>query len=248
MNFDFYQLYKEYSNTELLNIVKHPTGYQAAAVVVATQILNERQVTIDEIQSTEQSSHDIGNSTKTKNGQTGAFNSKTTDLFESVLHPNDKVEPNKWVSILLLAIGIQYAWTFYNAAKRLIGFLQCDHCSFDLSFLVDFLTLLYVPVVFFLLFKRRRWGWILLFADNLFSLISRVSQSYVFFKYQSIHHGDTTSFLLPILIKAAFVFFLWRTQMVSHFGITSETKKKTALITTAGTLLFIFIMYLMTGL
>ena len=50
MNFDFYQLYKDYSNIELLKIVKRPTEYQPTAVAVATQILNERQLTTEEIQ------------------------------------------------------------------------------------------------------------------------------------------------------------------------------------------------------
>lgn len=248
MNIDFYQLYKDYTNTELLKIVKRPADYQPAAVAVATQILNERQVTAEEIQFVDQYFHNIENSVKTKKEKYDALKTKATDFFEPVLHPSEKIEPNKWVNILLLVIAIQYAWSLFNTAKRLISFLQCDYCSFDVTFFAELLTLLYVPLIFFLLFKRRRWGWILLFADNLFSLISRVSQSYIFFKYQSIHHGDTTSFLLPILIKAAFVFFLWREPIANYFGIAQETKKKTALITTAGTLLFIFIMYLMFGL
>jgi hypothetical protein len=248
MNFDFYQLYKDYSNTELLKIVKRPTEYQPAAVAIATEILKERQVTTDETQLVDQHFQDIDNTANAKKEKIVALKDKATDFFGPVLHPSEKVEPNKWVNILLFVIAIQYAWSLFGTVRRLIIFLQCDYCSFDVTFFAEFLTLLYVPLIFFLLFKRRRWGWILLFADNLFSLISRVSQSYIFFKYQSIHRGDTTSFLLPILIKAAFVFFLWRDPIANHFGIVKETKKKTALITTAGTVLFIFVMYLMFGL
>ena len=248
MNFDFYQLYKDYSNTELLKIVKRPTEYQAAAVAVATQILNERQVTIEEIQLVEQQFQDNDNATKVKKEKIDALKGKAIDFLEPVLHPSENVEPNKWVNILLFVIAIQYVWSLVGIVRRLISFLQCDYCSLDITFFAELLTLLYVPLIFFLLFKRRRWGWILLFADNLFSLISRVSQSYIFFKYQSIHHGDTSSFLLPIFIKAAFVFFLWRDPIANHFGIAPETKKKTAFITTGGTLLFIFAMYLMFGL
>jgi len=248
MNIDFYQLYKDYTNTELLKIVKRPAEYQPAAVAVATQILNERQVTTDEIQFVDQYFLDIDNNTKVKKEKIDTLKGRATDFFEPVLHPSEKVEPNKWVNILLFVIAIQYAWSLFGTARRLIGFLQCDDCSLDITFFAEFLTLIYVPLIFFLLFKRRRWGWILLFADNLFSLILRVSQSYIFFKYQSIHHGDTTSFLLPILIKAAFIFFLWLDPIANHFGIAQETKKETALITIIGTLLFIFVMYLMFGL
>jgi hypothetical protein len=248
MHFDFYQQYKDYSNIDLLKIVKRPTDYQPAAVTVATQILNERQITPEEIQHVEQFFQDLDSSANAKKEKLAALKNKATDFFEPVLHPSEKVEPNKWVNILLLVISIQYAWSVFNTIKQLIGFLQCDDCSFDVTLFAELLTLLYVPLIFFLLFKRRLWGWILLFADNLFSLISRASQSYIFFKYQSIHHGDTTSFLLPVLIKAAFVFFMWRDTIANHFGVTHKTKKKTAIIITAGTLLFILTMNLMFGL
>ena len=248
MNFDFYKLYRDYSNTDLLKIVKRPGDYQTSAVTAATQILNERQVTPEEIRFIDDYFHDIESSAKIKKEKVEAIKTKAADFFEPVLHPTEKVEPNKWVNILLFVIAIQYAWTLFETAKRLVNFFQCDYCRLDIMFFAELLTLLYVPLIFFLLLKKRRWGWILLFADNLFSLISRVSQSYIFLKYQSIHHGDTTSFLLPIIIKTAFVFFLWRDSISNYFSVTLDTKKNTALITTGGTLLLILIMYLMYGL
>lgn len=248
MNFDFHHQYKDYSNIDLLKIVKRPAEYQSAAVTVATQILSERQVTPEETQFIEDYFQNIENSAKAKKIKVDAIKNKVVDFFEPVLQPSEKVEPSKWVNILLLVIAIQYAWSLFNTAKWLANFLQCEYCGFDIIFFSEFLTLLYVPPIFFLLLKKRRWGWILLFADTLFSLISKVSQTYIFFKYQRIHHGDTASFLLSILIKAAFVFFLWRDPIARHFGITQVAKKKTAAITTIGTILFILIMNLIFGL
>lgn len=247
MNYDFYQLYKGYSNIELLKIVKRAADYQPNAVAIATQVLGERQVSLEEIQFVEQYFNNIDNSTKAKKEKLNALKGKAADFFEPVLYPNQKVEPNKWLNILLLAISIQYTWLLFTIAKRLISLLNCDYCSLDITFFAELLTLLYVPLIFFLLFKKKRWGWILLFADNLFTLISQLSQSYIFFKYQSIHHDNTISFLSSILIKSAFVFFLWRTPIAKHFGITYKTKKKTVFITITGTLFFIFIIYLMSG-
>lgn len=245
MNFDFYQLYKDYSNADLLKIVKQPGDYQTSAITAATQILKERQVTAEEIQFIDDYFHDIESSARIKKEKIETIKTKAADFFEPVLHPSEKVEPNKWVNMLLLVIAIQYAWTLFKTAKELINFLHCNYCSLDIIFFAELLTLLYVPLIFFLLLKRRRWGWILLFADNLFSLISGASQSYIFFKYQSVHYGDTTSFLLQIIIKTAFVFFLWRDTISNYFSVTLETKKKTAFITIGGTLLFILIINLM---
>jgi hypothetical protein len=243
MDFDFYQQYKDYSNIDLLKIVRQPANYQLAAVAAAEEILRERQVSAEDISVVDQYFLDIENSEKGKKEKIEALKNKVTDLLEPVLQPGEKIEPNKWLNILLLIIAVQYAWTLFNTTWRLIQFLQCNYCSFDITIIAALLTLMYVPFIFFLLFKRRRWGWILLFADNLFTLISLISQSYIFFKYQSIHHGNITSYLLPILIRAAFASFLWRDSIANHFGVIHETKKRTALITTAGTLLFILSMY-----
>lgn len=244
MNFDFYQQYSTYSNIELLKIVKRPADYQPAAIAVATQILNEREVSPEEIRLVDDYYRNIDNSIKTRSEKIGALKNKAVDLFEPVLYPSEKVEPNKWVNILLFAISIQYAWTLFNIIKALINFFQCHYCRWSLGSYLGLFMLLYIPIIFFLLFRRMQWGWILLFADNLFSLILRLSESYIFFKYQSIHHGDTASFVLPIFIRTAFVFFLWREPIANHFAVNADTKKNTALITIGVALVFLFVMYL----
>lgn len=247
MNFDFHQQYKDYSNIDLLKIAKRPGDYQPAAVEAATQLLDQRQITPGEIQFVDQYLQDIENSIKNKKDKIDAFKNKATDFLQPVLRPNEEIEPNKWVNILILVIGIQYTWSLFETAKGLIRFLQCEYCRSDIFIYAEILTLLYVPIIFLLLFKRKRWGWILLFADNLFSIIERVSESYLFFKHQGILHEETTYFLFPILIRILFAFFLWRQAISDHFNVTSEIKRKTAIITTIGSLLFIFITYLLFG-
>lgn len=244
MNQDFYQQYKGYSNTELLKIVKRPAEYQPKAVTVATQILTERQVTQEEHLIVDQYYHDIDSSANAKKQKVDFLKHKAADFFEPVLSPSENVQTSKWVNILLLAIAIQYAWLLFETSKRLLTYIQCDACSFDIIFFIDLSALIYVPLIFFLLFKRRRWGWNLLFADTLFGLISRVSQSYLFFKYQSIHQGDSAFFITAILVRAAIVFFLWREPVACYFGISDKRKKEIAMITTVCTLLIIIILNL----
>src|SRR3954464_10304228 len=101
MNFDFYEQYKDYSSTELLKIVKRPADFQPQAVAVAIQILSERQVTSEEIQLVDQYYQDIESSAKANKEKFDALKGKATDFFEPVLYPSEKVEPNKWVNILL---------------------------------------------------------------------------------------------------------------------------------------------------
>jgi hypothetical protein len=260
MNFDFHDKYKHYSNTDLLKIVRRPTEYQVAAVDTATQILSEREVTQLDLEQVDKYFNEINTETKRKTDKINSYKEKTADFFEPVVNPTTEVKPEKWLNILLLFIGLQYSWTLYINISDFVNFIKyvidCKTYGFDsttetVSYWTCFsnqfnpliffqiLTLIYVPIIFYLLFKRRRWGWILLFADNLFGLISTLSQSYIFFKYQQYHHGDTVSFFTQILIKGLFVFFLWRTYISDFFGITRETKKKAAIVTTIITLLFI---------
>lgn len=260
MNFDFHDKFKDYSNIELLKIVRQPTEYQVAAVDAATKTLSARDVTQSDLEQVEKYFDEINTETKRKTDKINFYKEKTTDFFEPVLNPTAEVKPEKWLNILLLVIGLQYLWTLYINISDLIRFLKyvidCKSYGFDsntetVSYWTCFssrfnpliffqiLTFIYVPIIFYFLFKRKRWGWILLFADTLFGLISIVSQSYIFFKYQQYHHGDTFSFFTQIIIKGLFVFFLWRNYISDFFNVTKEVKKKTAIITTIVTVLFI---------
>jgi len=119
MNFDFYQQFKDFSNTDLLKIVKRPSDFQPEAVVVATKILEERHVTAQEIDFVDQHFEVIDNSAKAKKEKIGAFKKHATDFFEPISHPGENVEPKKWVNIFLLVISLEYAWILFNTAKRL---------------------------------------------------------------------------------------------------------------------------------
>jgi hypothetical protein len=260
MNFDFHDKYKDYSNIELLKIIKRPNEYQISAVDAAAQILSSREISHTDIELVDNYFNEIDTEAKRKMDKITSYKEKTADFFEPVLNPTAEVKPEKWLNILLLVIGLQYLWTLYLNFSDLIIFTKyvidcksygfdsnaetvsywtCFSSRFDPLVFFQILTLIYVPIIFYLLFKRRRWGWILLFADTLFGLISTVSQSYIFFNYQQYHHGDTFSFFIQIIIKGLFVYFLWRKYISDFFNVTMETKKKTAIITTIVTVLFI---------
>lgn len=245
--FDFIEKLKHYSNVELLKIVKRPNEYQIDAVNAATQLLGERQVSSEEIEMANHYFDEIEKVEKQKREKIEGFKNKTKDFFEPVLQPTDKVEPRKWLNLFLLVIGLQYAWTLFDMGRPVVWFFQCEDCEFDFSILLSILTILYIPVIFFLLLKAKRWGWILLFADTLFSLILRLSESYVFFKYQEVHRGDTISFVLPIFIKIAFIYFLWSDSISDFFKVNKRIKVKTLIITIAVVMLFLLVMYLLYG-
>lgn len=241
MDFNFYEQYKTYSNIDLLKIIKRPNEYQQAAVTIAIQILNERVVTPEEIEQADQYYQGIENDVKAKNEKIDGYKNKATGFFEPVLQPSEKVEPDKWLNILLFFTALQYGWLLFNAAKRLIRFWHVPGHGLDMYFFLDVLDFLYIPVMFFLLYKRKRWGWILLFAGNLMVFLSGLSQSYIFFKYQFIHHGNTSSFLFPIIVSTIFIIFLWQKNITNYFNVTNKVKKITAAIVTTMSIILILI-------
>jgi hypothetical protein len=238
MYFNFHDQYKDYSNIELLKIVRQPNEYQTEAVEAATSILKERAISETDIQQVDAYFNEIEAKAKLKSEKLNSYKEKAADFLQPIIKPGPEVKPAKWLNILLLFIGLDYVWMFYNSIKRIVSVSRCKNCTFDITIVFTIVTLIYVPVIFFLLFKKNRWGWILLFADSLFTLISRLFQSYIFFKYQAYHNGDTTTFIFSILIKAAFVFFLWRAPISEFFGVTENSKKDTAIVTTVIAILF----------
>jgi hypothetical protein len=236
MSFDFYGEYKNYPNLELLKIMRQPGDYQPEAVAAASQILNDRQIATEEFQSLDQSLQDLEEDKREKMEKIERLKTEAATFLSPILQPQKKIDPSQWLSYFLVVIGLQYVWTLIGIAKKLIRLHNREN-FFWVDYL-DFFSVFYIPFIFYLLIKKRRWGWILLFADNFGSLILSLSETYIFFKYQYIHHGNIVSFIVPILIRAAFAYFLWNHAIAELFCVDTRTKKQTAWITAGGTLLF----------
>ena len=243
MNFDFYEQYKEYSTVELLKIVKKAADYQPGAVEAAKTILAQRQITQHELEEAEHLIKEEEEQGKAFSNKINSYKEKAADFFEPIINPGTEVKPVKWLNILLLFTGLQYVWVLYDTIKSLLLFIKCRYCSFDFSIILLLVNLIYIPLVFYLLYKKRRWGWILLFADNLFILIIRLGETYTFFKYQEFHRGSTSEFIFFILVRAAFVFFLWRKSIAGFFGVSDKIKKDTAMIVAALGLAVVILSY-----
>ena len=117
MNFDFYDKYKDYSNIDLLKIVRRPSEYQVAAVDGATQILSEREITQSDIDQVDNYFDEIDTETKRKTDKINSYKEKATDFFQPVFEPTSEVKPEKWLNILLLVIGLKCLWTLYQRQR-----------------------------------------------------------------------------------------------------------------------------------
>ena len=232
MSFNFYQQYSSWSTVDLLKIIQDPSEYQQEAVETAKKILEERTVTPEDKENAAAYFRERDATQQARKHRINAYKEKTTDFLDPLLNPGTEVRPEKWLNLFVVVIGLQYAWTLYTSVKYLNAALGCRNCSMDYTIAFSILNLLWFALIFYNLLKRKRWGWILLFADNVISLVLRISEIYIFFEYQRFHRGDTGTFIWTMFIKGAVTLFLWRRTIADLFGVSAKTKNETAVVAT----------------
>lgn len=237
-------LYASYSNQELLHIVHRPSDYAPEAVALAERILEGRAVSDEERYAVAQHYARIGADARSRREARAALREQAADFFEPLLRPGERVEPRKWLNLLLLVLGLQFAWEAYRATYGFLQLLRCPGCTIGPADFLPLLEVVYLLFAFYGLLRRRRWGWMLLFADNGFDALSSLSQSYIFLRYRFVFGGSWVSFLTPIVLRALFAAFLWRPAIAGYFGVSERQKKRTALFTVVGTLVVIGLLFL----
>jgi hypothetical protein len=242
MKTNFPEQFKSYSNIELLKILQRPDDYQPEAVQAARNLLSEREVSPEELDEVQMHFQALDDDAAAKSERLNNYRNTVEDFLEPVIHPTREVGVAKWLKVFLVAVIVQYMFVIYESVAQIIQTLRCGYCSFYIA-VFAMLNLLYVPAVFYLLYKKRRWGWIILFADNLFSVISKVSSSLTYYQYVQPTIIDS-GFLLIILFKIALLFFLWKKEVAHLFGVTSPAKVRTAAWVSIGTVVFIGSLYL----
>ncbi|HEY0067224.1 MAG TPA: hypothetical protein VGB46_07675 [Flavisolibacter sp.] len=233
---NYLQAYNDYSTFELLKIAKRPGNHPPEGVSAATEILKTRSVTLEDLQELNQYFRDQDNAAKANKDSPYGLKTTPTNFGSMVL--DEAAEPPKWLNILILLMALHYAWTLYITAKQLIFYLECDDCSEIVLRYVTFLPLLYIPLAFYLLFRRSSWGWIILFADNLFKLISGLFASYSLYSDKSMYRGSIDDFYLLLALKAVFILLLWRNSVAAYYNVDAATKRRTLIGTVIGTFLF----------
>jgi hypothetical protein len=245
MIFNFHEKYKEYSTFDLLLITKRSSEFQPTAVEAAILTLSQREVTDEELLEVDQYLANLEADSHKRREKIKFYKEQIAAFLDPLLRPGTDVKPGKWLKILLLVIGLQYCWSLYATIEMFVRFMNCRYCSFDILSFFQFINLVYVPVIFFLLYKKRTWGWILLLADNVFSLILLLGQTFLFFNYQKTL-GDL-GFIWPIVIKGAFIFFLLREEIITFFQVKGNVKKNTITITVIVAIILTSIMAIIFG-
>ena len=240
MNFNFIEDFKNYPTLDLLKISKRPADYQAAAVEAARLILSTRDVSLQELEEVDQYFRLIDQEEKAKKEMILVYKEKVTSFIEPIILPEEQLKPSKWLKVLLLVIAVQYIWRLFYIIPGIFRLFSYSRFYFDL-FLFFLVELAYHPTIFLLLLRKKRWGWILLFAANVFAgvlLISEIIQGIYYLHWPG---RDSFHILLLITLRSLYLYFLLKDEITSYFNVGKQIKERSFMAGFLGALIFMAI-------
>lgn len=248
MEFNFYEQYQGYSNVELLKILEQSENYQRAAVEAAVLVLQEREISEQERVEVSSQMEVVQQKEQVKKERLNAIRAMVTGFFEPMLRSPDEVHPVKWLNILLVVTAYQYLADIFTRIRTglFLPLTMYTHGGLPYYFmaLLDLFNIVYIPYVFYLLYKKRRWGWIILFADTMFGLILLLLESfYSLFTHPNVLFTNQFTHFLSIAFKGALLYFLWRKKITDFFGVSLKTKNDTSLMSLIGSLILLAFIY-----
>jgi hypothetical protein len=251
MEFDLQELYQSLPNIELLKIIGRPQDYQPEAVA-KQKILDQSTITDEERNIVAGHYEEEARKVTLKQQKEDSYKAAATDLLEPILQPTEHTPVSKWVNYFLLVVTADYTWSLYKYFFRLFEHFEYYKQNFGIGDLLQALWIVYTPIVLLLVLKRRRWGWIFLFADNIVTPILILSQIRLFFNhYNSVGkylHPETytsvfiLSLIFPLIYKCGFAYFLSKEKIRTYFGIASRTKKRVVIVSVSIGIIITFLL------
>ena len=246
MDFDFLKEFTTYSTLELLRITRQPGRYQPAAVEAAHLVHSARNISPEEMEEANRQLLDLEEEEKRKQEKMDAYKANVAEILSSLIIPDQQLKPSKWLKFLLLLLAIQYIRILFRSIPTLIFLVDCETCGFDILWLLSITNIVFIPVIFYLLLKRKRWGWIILCGENIFSGVLLLSP-FIKFIGNVVYHiyyidsGAWTSWgiLWPVIIRTLFAIFLFKKEITSYFNVGRKIKERTIMVAVLLALLFL---------
>ncbi len=224
----FLDRYYNYSNYELLKIIKRPENYQLEAIQAAEKILKDRIVSDDDINQVEKYYQEIDYQKKITQEKRESIYKNLNAHFNVFANTNNILDVEKWLNIYLLFMAGELLIKLYKFVRFVITFKEnCEFCTLDFSdyFYVIF-DCLFIPIVGFLLYKRKRLGWVLLIAKSTITLMYYFAYSSALIFFNTFFLSYISFLLWVFFINIATLIFFWKTEVAELFNISKQQKIK----------------------
>lgn len=226
MNNDFHKLYRGYSNAALINILQNPEQYPAAAVDAANEILEERNIPSDE--------HlDLFLESEISKGERPSsisfqelFQGNILKYFKKLLAPVTDKNDRILIIIFLSIFTINFLYLLFIYIRSIYTFIALPVSNNAIGsnstiLLITSITQLSLAILLILLiYTRRRWGWILMFAGALYSCIisgTTVNESHLYSRNAGV-------MIFALLLNGVIAFLLSRKALLRFYGISRTTQ------------------------
>ncbi|MFN8713195.1 MAG: hypothetical protein ACK5Z2_10125 [Bacteroidota bacterium] len=191
---DFKEKYKAYTNLQLLYILNNSDDYQPEAVEAAKEIISGRQLSPDEIAmlkeelETEAEANRAASENSPLNRAINAGRSASQLFVGTPETAANASERRLWI-IALLPVSIIFIITFFFDSSLLLFLFSEDSGSWEFYDILFIHWLITYPLTFYLLFKKKNWGWKL----AVFLLSGSVSGNIGAIIFSLLHQNDPPS-------------------------------------------------------
>ena len=240
MDNEFLQIFSDYTSVELLKITGQADHYQPAAVEAATTILSQRQVSDAE---TKQANVELSELEAQRKADAEKW-TQIMDLFQPVIKPTESRVFTNYIIIFCSGLFLKYLWSAYYSVKFLYWFFfKSKEVRFGTTELLEIYSLLFWPLLIYLLWRRERWGWILGLASSIYVIISWLWSLDPVTLYHSLLSRYYIIYFLTlvftIVLNPAFIYFLCKPDTKELFNIDRSTQRKTIAYTFLASVLFL---------
>lgn len=237
----FQERYRNYTNTELLKIVLRPYEYQPEAVAAAQEILTGRKVRDEERSEVEAFYQQRDAVSTAKRERVEKWEGMVRDFFDPIQNPKETLDLRRWVNIMIFVVTLLYLKSNFRRARSYVSWWNDLMRSFDPWMITGIFGMAYDLAMLVLLFRKSRWGWMLLFADLFVSFLYRVAGIYTFIAFYDPHFSRPAQFIISLLVNVGLLIFLARKPVMDQFGINKKQAQRTALV--AVSLMFLWYMF-----
>src|ERR1700722_10225506 len=112
MEFDYYALYKDWSTIDLVRVARTPNDYAPDAVTVAKQILWERRVSLEEMDTAEWELAQAEMAAAIGKPRISDYIERMTEVFRPEPGKESEAAPG-WFMVLLVLYGLYYIFKIY---------------------------------------------------------------------------------------------------------------------------------------
>lgn len=232
---------KNLSNKELIEITINSESYESEAVQIANDFILERNIDESEINKVKFELDRISFEKEKRRNQINSLTEQVKVFFKPIFSHSDEISPKKWLNSFIFLVAIQFIWILIE----LLSSFSSVYDPFDMAYYIMIFT--YIITVSYLLLKRKKWGWILLFGEKLLIIFFSIVFFIVFLINDILPEKEVGEFFWAFLISIVFISFLMKKEIYSFFNILDEERAKyikrisifsISLVSIAGILIF----------